>query len=227
MVPNESDRTIVLHAKGRETRGSGGASGTVTSRLVEMGESQTRVEIRSQIDVTGKVAQFGRGIMQDVANRLIKDFARCLEQKITASTSSPPSSGEQESAGAAPAPDPDTASTTPAAIPGAMGSGTPTPEAAPRESSRATAGTVPASTNPPAPSTGVVSTPQSGQGQNVSGAIHDTQSGGTAGSRAGTGSANPPPEGASELSISQLLMDVFRSRAAGWLRSVAKRIEPK
>lgn len=82
MEPDESARTITLRAKGTETRGSGGASGTFTTHISDAPDGGTDVEIVSRVDVTGRVAQFGRGIMQDVANRLIKEFAACLEQKI-------------------------------------------------------------------------------------------------------------------------------------------------
>lgn len=82
MEPDENSHVITLRAKGTEARGSGGVSGTVTTTLAESGNGMTNVSIHSRIDVTGRVAQFGRGIMQDVANRLIKDFAACLEQKI-------------------------------------------------------------------------------------------------------------------------------------------------
>jgi uncharacterized protein len=60
----------------------GAASGTITSTLTAEGDGATRVQIHSRIDVTGKVAQFGRGIMQDVAGKQIKQFAACLEQKL-------------------------------------------------------------------------------------------------------------------------------------------------
>ncbi len=82
MEPDEGSRTITLRAKGTEMRGSGGASGTFTTRLVEGSEGLSQVEMQSRVDVTGRVAQFGRGIMQDVANRIIKEFAKCLEQKL-------------------------------------------------------------------------------------------------------------------------------------------------
>lgn len=82
--PDEEARTIVLHAKGTETRGSGGAAGTSTARLTELENGETHVEIVSQVDVSGRVAQFGRGIMQDVANRIMKEFSACLEAKIQA-----------------------------------------------------------------------------------------------------------------------------------------------
>ncbi len=83
MQPEEASHTIVLTAKGTETRGSGGASGVITNRLSEPEPGVTHVEIHSRVDVTGRVAQFGRGIMQDVANRLIREFARCLESKLS------------------------------------------------------------------------------------------------------------------------------------------------
>jgi uncharacterized protein len=82
MDPDEGSRVITLRAKGSEMRGSGGASGTVTTRVSEGADGMTHVEIHSKIDVTGRVAQFGRGIMQDVSNRLIKEFAKCLESKL-------------------------------------------------------------------------------------------------------------------------------------------------
>jgi hypothetical protein len=83
MEPDEAAHTIVLHAKGTEVRGSGGASGTVTTKLTETADGGTTIEMTSHMDVTGRVAQFGRGIMQDVANRLVKDFANCLEVQLT------------------------------------------------------------------------------------------------------------------------------------------------
>jgi hypothetical protein len=55
----------------------------VTTRLTATGDGGTTIEMASHVDVTGRVAQFGRGIMQDVANRLIKDFANCLEAQLT------------------------------------------------------------------------------------------------------------------------------------------------
>jgi carbon monoxide dehydrogenase subunit G len=88
MLPDKSTSTIVLRARGTEQRGSGGASGTFTTHLSEESGSTT-VEIQTKVDVTGRVAQFGRGIMQDVAYRMIKDFASCLETKLQARGQAP------------------------------------------------------------------------------------------------------------------------------------------
>ncbi|HLJ68872.1 MAG TPA: SRPBCC family protein [Chloroflexota bacterium] len=82
MQTDEAARTITLRARGTEARGSGGASGTVDVQLTSTADSGTRVEMTSQVDVTGRVAQFGRGIMQDVANRIIKQFVGCLESRL-------------------------------------------------------------------------------------------------------------------------------------------------
>jgi carbon monoxide dehydrogenase subunit G len=81
MQPDEASHTIVLQGKGTATGGGGGASGKVTV-TVTGSDGGTTVDILSQVDVTGRVAQFGRGIMQDVSNRLIKEFASCLQQKL-------------------------------------------------------------------------------------------------------------------------------------------------
>jgi carbon monoxide dehydrogenase subunit G len=72
----------VVEAKGRETRGSGTAAATVTARLTDEGGS-TRVNVLTDLAITGKPAQFGRGVMNDVGNKLIGQFADCLATTIT------------------------------------------------------------------------------------------------------------------------------------------------
>jgi carbon monoxide dehydrogenase subunit G len=75
---------VVLRANGSETHGAGAASGTVTSTLTADAASKTTVTIVSEIIISGRVAQFGRNIMQDVSNRLIQQFAVCLEANLSA-----------------------------------------------------------------------------------------------------------------------------------------------
>jgi uncharacterized protein len=79
---DRDDGVIILRLKGSELRGVGGASGTMTSRLTEA-DGRTTVDIHSHIDVSGRVAQFGRGLMQQVAGRMINQFAACLQGKLT------------------------------------------------------------------------------------------------------------------------------------------------
>jgi carbon monoxide dehydrogenase subunit G len=81
---DESAHRFVLEGKGRETRGAGTASATVTGELHEEGSS-TRVTVTTDLDITGKPAQFGRGVMADVAGNLISQFASCLAAELTGS----------------------------------------------------------------------------------------------------------------------------------------------
>jgi carbon monoxide dehydrogenase subunit G len=112
---DEQSHRVVLSASGSESRGTGSASGTVTSTLVEEGPNRTTVTLLSEINVTGRVAQFGRNIMQEVANRLIREFAQCLERKLMAGptpvgeevsgvATQPPSTGQIGSTAGAPPP---------------------------------------------------------------------------------------------------------------------------
>lgn len=82
MRPDEAASTITLQARGSETRGGGAASGQFVTLLRGRDDGGTDVHIDSHLDITGRVATFGRGIMQDVSNRLIKEFAACLESKL-------------------------------------------------------------------------------------------------------------------------------------------------
>jgi uncharacterized protein len=86
MTSDESTRTIVLSGKGQEIRGGSGASGTVTATIVDLQDDTTRVDLSSKVDVSGRLAQFGRSIIPDVAGRLIREFAACLEAKLTTET---------------------------------------------------------------------------------------------------------------------------------------------
>jgi uncharacterized protein len=78
---DESARRIVLSAKAREARGRGSAQATIASRLEEAGAG-TRVEITTDVRLQGTVAQYGRGIVGDVAARLTEQFAACIERKL-------------------------------------------------------------------------------------------------------------------------------------------------
>ncbi len=79
---DEADHRAVLQASGREARGQGTASATIVSTLREEGDA-TRVNVETDLMLTGRVAQFGRGLAQDVAKRMLDQFATCLEQEIS------------------------------------------------------------------------------------------------------------------------------------------------
>jgi carbon monoxide dehydrogenase subunit G len=76
-------RTMSLRARGRESRGQGNADATVTASLLPDGGG-TLVTVATQLRVTGKVAQFGKGVIEDISRKLMDQFAACLEQKLAA-----------------------------------------------------------------------------------------------------------------------------------------------
>jgi carbon monoxide dehydrogenase subunit G len=78
---DEAARRIVLKGEGRDTRGQGNASATVTVLLVPDGTG-TQVSVDTDLNVTGKVAQFGRGVMADVSSKLLGQFADNLKQDV-------------------------------------------------------------------------------------------------------------------------------------------------
>ncbi len=80
---DEANHKVLLKAEGRDTRGQGNASATVTATLVGEGGSTT-VNIDTDLNITGKVAQFGRGVMADVSSKLLGQFADNLKKDVLA-----------------------------------------------------------------------------------------------------------------------------------------------
>jgi len=78
---DEAARRIVLKGEGRDTRGQGNASATVTVLLAADGAG-TQVSVDTDLNVTGKVAQFGRGVMADVSSKLLGQFADNLKKDV-------------------------------------------------------------------------------------------------------------------------------------------------
>ncbi len=82
---DEAAGRIVLHADGRESRGQGNASAVVTATLVAEGDG-TRVSVATDLNITGKVAQMGRGVLSDVSTKLMDQFAEALEADLSSRT---------------------------------------------------------------------------------------------------------------------------------------------
>ena len=76
---DETTHTAVFAVHGKETRGQGSASATIRNHLVAE-DGATRVLVETELSVTGRPAQFGRGIMQDVAASMLGDFAKRLSE---------------------------------------------------------------------------------------------------------------------------------------------------
>ena len=86
---DEATHRMVVDAKGKDKRGNGTAGAAVTMTMTEAGTS-TDVEVITDLAITGKPAQFGRGVMQDVSDKLLGQFVSCLEQRLTDSGTAPP-----------------------------------------------------------------------------------------------------------------------------------------
>lgn len=100
---DQAAHKAVLRAEGRETRGQGNASATITADLTPEGDA-TLVKVLTDLQITGRVAQFGRGVLADVSSKLMGQFVECLESTVlagggTEAAEEAPSAGD----GAAPA----------------------------------------------------------------------------------------------------------------------------
>ena len=97
---DEDAHRFVVEAKGKDKRGNGTAGANVIVTMVDVGGS-TEVKVDTDLAITGKPAQFGRGVMQDVSDKLLGQFVACLEQRLvptepTETAPEPPSAPQQE-----------------------------------------------------------------------------------------------------------------------------------
>jgi carbon monoxide dehydrogenase subunit G len=80
---DEAAHRVVIEASGKDTRSAGTAAATVTAALTPDGD-KTRVDVTTDLSITGKPAQFGRGMIADVSAKLIGQFADCVATTLTA-----------------------------------------------------------------------------------------------------------------------------------------------
>jgi carbon monoxide dehydrogenase subunit G len=93
---DEPARRAVMRARARDARGDGTASATISTQLEPAGAG-TRVQVVTELQISGPAAQFGRGVMQDVSGKLMRQFADCLAEEMGVT-------GEVAAASAGPAP---------------------------------------------------------------------------------------------------------------------------
>ncbi len=79
---DESAHRAVIRADGKDARGQGTASATITSTLNDEGNGSVHVHVETDMQLTGKVAQFGRGMHKEVASKIMGQFADCLEREL-------------------------------------------------------------------------------------------------------------------------------------------------
>jgi carbon monoxide dehydrogenase subunit G len=155
---DDAAHRVVIEASGKEARGSGTAAATVTANLRADGD-KTVAHVVTDLNITGRPAQFGRGVMADVGAKLIGQFADCLADELGGGGA--PAGGGADSAGstvaaptaasgassedgdtvpvetAATAPLPPTSAATPQAAPAPATPLPPRPPAPPRKSAEA------------------------------------------------------------------------------------------
>ncbi|HEY2637966.1 MAG TPA: SRPBCC family protein, partial [Solirubrobacteraceae bacterium] len=146
---DESSHTVTMRGDGTDKRGQGGVKATVVSKMREE-NGVTHVDIDTDLNITGRLARFGRGgMVQDVSTKLLDRFAECLKDELTSggggngAAAEAPAAEAGEAAGAeateaaatpAPTEAPEGAQTAEAAAdetPAAGGNGTPSPSSPP------------------------------------------------------------------------------------------------
>ena len=89
---DDSAHKAVLKGEGRDTGGKGNASALITAQLTSESAASTKVVVTTDLSITGKVAQFGRGAMADVSDKLLGQFVENLNQLIASQPASAPES---------------------------------------------------------------------------------------------------------------------------------------
>jgi carbon monoxide dehydrogenase subunit G len=102
---DDVNHRAVLHGEGRDTTGKGNADAMITASLQSINETETKCVVETDLRVTGKVAQFGRGIMGDVSKKLMAQFATNLNTMLDAmpAGAEPAAAPAEPAAAAAPA----------------------------------------------------------------------------------------------------------------------------
>ena len=95
---DDENYTCKLNGKGRDTKGRGNASADISAAAESLSPTSTKVVVTTDLHITGKIAQFGRGILGDVSTKLIDQFAQNLNEMIDAD-------GIDDTANAAPEPE--------------------------------------------------------------------------------------------------------------------------
>jgi carbon monoxide dehydrogenase subunit G len=99
---DDTAHRAVIEAKGKDKRGNGTAGAKVTVQLAPSGDG-TRVDVTTDLSITGKPAQFGRGVMQDVSDKLLQQFVACIERRFAPEAGAPAAQPAATSAAPQPA----------------------------------------------------------------------------------------------------------------------------
>ncbi|OLL74420.1 carbon monoxide dehydrogenase G protein [Pseudonocardia sp. Ae168_Ps1] len=95
---DDANHKVVIDASGRDARGNGTAKAIVTGTMVADGPDKTSVTMVTDMTVTGRPAQFGRGVISDVADKIIGQFSSCVADKLTGGGASSNGAGQKHAA---------------------------------------------------------------------------------------------------------------------------------
>jgi uncharacterized protein len=197
-----------LTASGKDTKGAGTAKASVETRLEPASDTRTRLHVTSDVQLTGKVASFGRGgAINDVATRLFGQFADCLRATLEGG-----GSAAATAAGAGAETGSDTAAATAPKTAAATGLGGPTPTGAEAASATPTEATGAGA----APATSADATPPS---EAVTAGDGTTTAG--EGAAAASTAATPTPRGAQALDAGSLVGTVIKGRLKAFFAAIA------
>jgi uncharacterized protein len=239
---DEANHSARLTASGKDTKGAGTARASVETHLEGASDTHTRLRVTSDVQLTGKVASFGRGgAINDVATRLFGQFADCLRATLEAETATAPGLAAAEAgtgAGAAPGSDPAGVAVAEAGAPGSAVAGAPgspgAPPSAAGASLPAAGASLPAAgASPPAAGAsppGAENVPPSEPGAAGGGST----TAGDGGARAPAAppaatvtpatapvSPAPPPRAAEALDAGSLVGTVIKGRLAALFQAIA------
>lgn len=79
---DEAAGVMKIEAKGKDKRGNGTAGADVVATITEASATETHVQVVTDLSITGKPAQFGRGVIQDISDKLLGQFVECLKTKV-------------------------------------------------------------------------------------------------------------------------------------------------
>ena len=79
---DEAQHIVRLTGEGRESGGAGSAKLTMTSRIIAMPDGGTEIRVEADVDIAGKIVQFGRGMIEGVSRQLFRQFAECVRAEL-------------------------------------------------------------------------------------------------------------------------------------------------
>lgn len=97
---DETARQVRMTGEGRETAGTGSAKMAMSSQVVEVAEGGAEVRVLAELDVVGRIVQFGRGMIEEVSRQLFVQFADCVRSTLEAAPAAP--AGAEPEKGAPP-----------------------------------------------------------------------------------------------------------------------------